>query len=670
MTRPRALLPLIALVVLAVSNQPAGAMIPEDLLTQRTVQSGGLSPDGTRLLFGIGAWDEQAGRRTTTWYVRDLAGEEDLVLFTPADRARGPVWRPDGGAIAYLRQTDEGAEVWAMDPDGGNRRRLSEGTGDFGALNWSPDGSRLAWITPAAVGEYEGEPGAYVVADGIGYRHLGDGYRQGKLQQLFVMDIENGQPRRLVEAELDVRSLCWSPDSQQLVFEAKTRKNLGWTVNTDLWRIDAAGGEPLQLTTGPGMDSAPQWLADGRLAWLRTDDPLWESAPRRLALARPEPEAAAAPQLLGEDLDALCWRFAPLEDDAFVLVAARRGCLDLVRVDEKGHRFLTDGGHDYWSLQVVGRRVLLSGAGQTLPGALFLLDLARRSALPRTPRILVDPNREWRARVGLVEPEHYAIEFEGRQIEGWFFRPPDAQRGERVPVVLSIHGGPEWMYGGYFLPEFHILPRFGYGVLIANPTGSMGYGFEFQNAIRGDWSGRPARELMACVDHAIARGWADPDRLAVMGGSYGGHLGAALTTQTDRFRAAALDRMHPDQIGFWGTTDEKWFPEWEFGGRPWEPQARETYLRNSPLTYVRNVTTPTLVSQGMLDYRCLIAGGETWFSALQAQGVPSRFLRFENEGHGIRGVRDLVFYHEQLLAWFDRHVLGPDETHEEDPLHE
>jgi dipeptidyl aminopeptidase/acylaminoacyl peptidase len=142
-----------------------------------------------------------------------------------------------------------------------------------------------------------------------------------------------------------------------------------------------------------------------------------------------------------------------------------------------------------------------------------------------------------------------------------------------------------------------------------------------------------------------------------MGGSYGGHLAAGLTTQTHRFRAAAVDRMYPEPVSFWGTTDEKWFPEWEWMGRPWEPGARDIYAANSPFTAVDRVTTPTLISHGLKDYRCLVAGGEIWFSALQGLGVPSRFIRFADEGHGIRDRANQVWYLNQVLAWFERHVL-------------
>jgi dipeptidyl aminopeptidase/acylaminoacyl peptidase len=340
------------------------------------------------------------------------------------------------------------------------------------------------------------------------------------------------------------------------------------------------------------------------------------------------------------------------------VLGANRGCLDLYRLDRDRHEQLTDRGHDFWDVRIAGHRVVLSGAGQSLPGALFTVDLGEKIKGPHHPRIEIDPNADWRGKVGLFDPEPFTVEVDGRTIEGWFFKPEHLEDGQKVPVVLSIHGGPEWMYGGYFLPEFHILPRFGYGVVIANPTGSMGYGTDFRARIQGDWVGRPGRELMACLDLAVLQGWADPERLAVMGGSYGGHLGAALTTQSDRFRAAALDRMNPDLFSFWGTTDEKWFPEWEFMGKPWEPAARAVYLRNSPFEQVDRVNTPTLISQGMLDYRCLIAGGETWFSALQSRGVPARFIRFENEGHGIRHPVNKVFYYNQLLDWFDEHVLG------------
>ncbi len=495
------------------------------------------------------------------------------------------------------------------------------------------------------------------MADDPGYRHLGDGYREGKLRRLHIYDVASGDILPVVTDSLDVRAAAWSPDGTHLVLSAKRRADLNRNLNTDLW-LTGRDGQGLRLLTGnPGADDQPVWMADGRVAYLRATDPLWESAPRAVAILDPDMGEDGGLERRAEGFDNMVRRLAVMKERIFV-TGANRGCLDVFEVLGNEVRPLTAGGHDFWSLRVSGGRLVMTGAGQTLPGAIFTLDVQATGEKPRTPDVLVDPNRQWRQRVGLVDPEPFRVEVDGRPIEGWYFRPPALDPGCRAPLVLSIHGGPEWMYGGYFLPEFHILPTYGYGVLIANPTGSSGYGYAFQNGVRGDWVGRPARELLACVDFAVARGWADSTALAVMGGSYGGHLAAALTTQTDRFKAAAVDRMFPDLVAFWGTTDEKWFPEWEFFGRPWEPRAREVYRRNSPTLLVDRVTTPTLISHGMEDYRCLIAGAEMWFSSLQALGVPSRFIRFLHEGHGIRDPRDQVFYQRQLLAFFDRHVLG------------
>jgi len=643
--------------LLGIAGAPVAAMVPEDILELKTVTMGELSPDGRFLLYSIGTWDREAEGYQTSLFRRDLGSGKDRVIFTPADRSHSATWRPDGQAIAYLRATDHGTELWLMDPEGGDRRRISRGAGNFAAPRWSPDGATLAWIASEQVGPYEGLPDRYIVADDLGYRHLDAGYREGRLRQIHVLNVADGETTRLFDEELDVRSLAWSPDSRRLVFEAKARPDLGWNLNCDLWLIGRDGAGLRRVTDNPGLDANPTWLPDGTVAWMRSEDPIWESGPRTLAIMDPDAGDTSLLAEHGTGFDNFWWRYA-VADGRFYILGSRRGCLDLVRIEGARQEFLTSGGFDFWSLQVVGERVVLAGASQTLSGGIFTFDLGKARPAPQAAELLIDPNAEWRRRVGLSEPEPFTVEVDGRTIDGWVFLPADLAPNQQVPLVLSIHGGPEWMYGGYFLPEFHILPSFGFGVIAANPAGSTGYGFDFQASIRGDWVDQPARDVLACVDHAVERGWADPQRIAVMGGSYGGHLAAELTTQTRRFRAAAVDRMYPDPVSFWGTTDEKWFPEYEFGGRPWESGAREVYEKNSPFERVNRVTTPTLISQGMRDYRCLIAGGEIWFSSLQALQVPARFIRFTHEGHGIRSPLNQVFYYNQLLSWFDRHVLG------------
>jgi len=490
------------------------------------------------------------------------------------------------------------------------------------------------------------------VADDLGWRHLQHGEREGKLRRLHLLEVATGEDRALATPDLDVRSVAWSPDAVQLVLSAKHRRDLGRTLRTELYIVSARDDAPLRrLTDNPGPDERPLWLPDGTIASQSHPDSLFESRPASIVVR----DAATGQELARhlEDFDNSIWGFWH-HAGHFHVRGAWRGSLAIFRLEDGGLRRLGELGWNCLDIHFGGDRAVLRASSLTSPDVLFDLDLESGE---RT--LILDPNERWRQRVGLIEPERFEIEVEGRMIEGWVFLPEGHVTGPGAPTILSIHGGPQWMYGGAFLPEFHVLPTFGYAVLAANPTGSTGYGLDHMLDVRGDWNGRPARELLAVVDHAVAMGWTDPDLLGVMGGSYGGYLAAALTTQTDRFRAAACDRMYPHLEAFWGATDEKWFPEWEFGGRPFDADAREIYRRNDIFALVDRVRTPTLISHGLRDYRCPEDGSVLWYSALRSRGVPARLLRFQEEGHGIRDRRSQVFYLEQLLAWFERWVLVP-----------
>jgi len=649
MRAPARSVPWLCLVLALAGARPAAELVPAELLDLRTCGLGALSPDGRLLVYTTGVYDRDRGEVRTTVHLRDLAGGQQQILFTPQDRAGGFAFSLDGQTLAFTRATEQGDEVWLMQADGTGRRRVA-GPGRFGRLLWSPDGQRLAHILSDRDPDYPGLPGAVTVADDLGWRHLTLGEREGKLRQAHVLDLATGEDTALTTPDLDVRELAWSPDGAHLVLSAKHRRHLGRTLDTELWVIGHDGAGLRRLSRNPGPDTHPIWLDDGTIACQSHPDSLHESAPAVIVIR--DAQTGRTVDTLAEDFGDVVWGIWH-HDGQFYLRGARRGSAGLFRVHGDRTERLAAAGWNYWDVRFGGDRALLWGTSLTNPGSIFALDL-RTGALQE----LLDPNARWAVQVDLVEPLPFAVEVDGRTIEGWAFFPEGRPPREPLPTVLSIHGGPEWMYGGAFLAEFHVLPTFGYVVLAANPTGSTGYGREFLADIRGDWVGRPARELLALVDHAVAVGWSDPDLLALMGGSYGGHLGAALTTLTDRFAAAALDRMYPQTAAFWGATDEKWFPEWEFGGRPFDAAAREVYARNDPFGEVHRVTTPTLISHGLRDWRCPPDGSLGWYSALQSLGVPTRLLRFHDEGHGIRGRANQVFYLDQLLAWYERWVLG------------
>ncbi len=627
---------------------PASALMPGELQNLRTCGLGDLCPDGRRLVYTVGEYDAAADTVRRTVHLRDLQTGSQQILFTVEDRAGGFAFSPDGARLAFTRATVAGREVWLMNADGTGRRRVA-GPGRFGALVWSPDGSALAHVVADRDPRYPGIPGRVTVADHLGWRHLHQGEREGRLRQLHLLDLGTGEDRALPTPALDVREVAWSPDGAHLVLAAKHRRHLGRTLNTELWLVGRDGRGLRRLTDNPGPDDHPRWLPDGTIASQSHPDSLHESRPAEILVRDATTGDPVARH--GASFGDVVWGIWH-HDGGFYLRGARHGSAGLFRVGPGGVHRLGEPGWNLRDVRLGGGRAVVWGESLTNPGRLMAIDLDTGEQT-----VLLDPNQRWLDRVDPVEPRRFTVTVAGRAIEGWVFLPADRHPDQPLPTVLSIHGGPEWMYGGAFLPEFHVLPSFGWAVLAANPTGSAGYGPAFLQDIRGDWIGRPGDELLAVVDHAVAMGWSDPDLLAVMGGSYGGHLGAALTARTDRFAAAALDRMYPQTVAFWGTTDEKWFPEWQFGGRPFDPGAGEVYARNDPFGQVDRVRTPTLVSQGLRDWRCPPDGGIAWFSALRSQGVPARLLRFHDEGHGLRGRANQIFYLEQVLAWFERWVL-------------
>jgi dipeptidyl aminopeptidase/acylaminoacyl peptidase len=336
------------------------------------------------------------------------------------------------------------------------------------------------------------------------------------------------------------------------------------------------------------------------------------------------------------------------------------------QVSERGavrlYRFPVDGGQP---VCVIGgtRRVLdfsLSQDGQWLaatiadpldPGSIWVV-AADGSEAER----LVEPNRAWKEQVVLAVPEELwvASPTDGQPIHAGLLRPPLVPSDRRVPLVLSIHGGPHAMYGWVYCHEFQVLAAAGYAVLYANPRGSQGYGETFLSCTRGAWGEADMPDLMAVVEAVLAQGWVDPERLGVCGGSYGGYMTNWIIGHTDRFKAAVSMRCVSDLLSMYGTSDiGVSFSEWEIGAAPWEDLER--YRRLSPLTYAPHIRTPLLLLHAEEDWRCPIGQAEELFAWLRRLGRTVELVRFPGEGHNLTRSgrpRHRVEHLEHELRWF------------------
>jgi len=245
----------------------------------------------------------------------------------------------------------------------------------------------------------------------------------------------------------------------------------------------------------------------------------------------------------------------------------------------------------------------------------------------------------------------------GTQIQGWYITPPDFDPNQKYPLILNIHGGPKLMYSNQFNFEFQLMAANCYIVFYCNPRGSQGYGQKFTDEVTLDYGGSCYRDIMAGIDHLISLGFVDENRLGVTGLSFGGWMTTWIIGHTDRFKAAIPMAPFVNMFSFYGTTDEQFFPEWDFGGQPYTPNIRNIYEKNNPLNYAANFKTPTLILHGEADWRCHITEGEQLFTALKKMGVPAALARFPDEPHVFEQPNHIEAALRMKLGWWEKYVL-------------
>jgi dipeptidyl aminopeptidase/acylaminoacyl peptidase len=415
---------------------------------------------------------------------------------------------------------------------------------------------------------------------------------------IFLIPAEGGEPRRLTTMNGSERSPIWSPDSRRIAFVSSPER----TSSSRIWVVDERGGEPRNVLGDwkyepQGVD----WMPDGKLA-------MSASVGGRTALFHVDPESGEITEVIS------------------------------------GRRRINGFSYDEDF-----RKVAFVATSVDKPTELFVADIDGRNE-----RRITGFNDALNQEIAWPSAERFTYEsVGGLEIEAWLQYPHGYEAGKRYPLVLYIHGGPHSAYGEGWFDEFHNLTGAGMFVLYTNPRGSSGYGADFTYSTRGRWGMEDYEDLMKAVDVAIQRDDVDPERLGVTGGSYGGFMTAWITTKTDRFVAAQTDRMICNWFSWYGTSEAQGLTEFEFYGKPWDNP--DLYWDLSPIKYVGNVTTPTLMVQSEEDHRTPMTDAEQWFMSLRKQGVPVEFMRYPRSTHDLSRTGEpwlLVDRLGRLRDWF------------------
>ena len=638
----------------------------ETFMEMESVGSPAVSPDGKQIIFSRTRVDKLADRYNSNLWIVDVEGKR-LRELTPGNwRDSSPIWSPDGKKIAFISDRDGTSQIHVMWLDTREVAQLTHVENAPGSLSWSPDGKSLAFtmfipdekpilsvkLPKRPKGAKWAEPA--IIIDRLSWRSDGRGPLPKGNSHIFVIDAEvGGTPSQLTSGDYSHSDPEWSSDSEKIYFSAIRKPEPEYQQgDSEIYSVDLKTLEVTALTDRKGPDRGPSVSPDGKwVAYTGYDDKDYTSHLSDVYLM--DASGGSKRLLAGELPGSPFYLIWAADSSGVYYVMAEKGQSNayFVALDGKVKK-ITEGAQYLTGLS-------LSRGGQAAavlstfhrPGYLVTFNPAK----PPVFKPVVDVNQDILAGVKLGEVEElWYKSADGWDIQGWLVKPAEFDPTKKYPLLLWIHGGPWAMYNVSFNWEWQNFAANGYAVLYSNPRGSTGYGQDFVNGIQYSYPGKDYDDLMAGVDAAIAKGFIDPDNLFVCGGSGGGVLTAWIVGHTNRFRAAVSMRPVINWHSFVGTTDgHMWYRQ--FKKYPWEDPME--YAVRSPLHYVANVTTPTMVMTGEADLRTPIGQSEEYYRALKMLKKETLLVRMPEEYHGWRRPSHRLLQQLYLREWFEKYRL-------------
>ncbi len=635
-----------------------GAWSPEMQIKTRAVGSPRVSPDGMRVVYTVNEAVMTADKSEflTQIWMATTDGKENYQVTFGDKSSSNPKWSPDGNSIAFTsNRKDNKNNLYVLRLMGGEAEPVTEVKSSVSDFEWSPDGRWLAFASadPKSEDEEKNDKGKN------DFRWMDENIKMSRLYVIPVAKDAKGkrEPRKLTVDNRHVTGFEWSPDGSRIVFShVKTPVANDWPTS-DVAIVEVATAKVTPFAATPAAESSPGYSPDGKwISMIVSDLPVRWAQSNNIAVY---PSGGGTPKTMPLSFDGQPNIIGWSADNAKIFFSEAKGT-----------------GTWLYSANVAAGKITEEQTSDAVATGISLNDTCTvfafvMQAADRPPEAYIARSTDAqpvqvshanddvaKMPVGKTEVIKWKSS-DGREIEGLLTYPVGYTAGTKVPFILNIHGGPAGVFqrsyiGGRGVYPLATFAAKGYAILRANPRGSSGYGTEFRRANIKDWGGMDYQDLMTGVDKVIAMGVADPNRLGVMGWSYGGYMTSTIITKTKRFKAASSGAPVTNLMSFNGTADIPGFIPDYFGGQFWENP--EIYAKHSAMFNIKGATTPTMIQHGDADVRVPIEQGYQLYNALKAQGVPTRMIVLPRQPHGPTEPKMQLAAMQSNLEWFDKYL--------------
>jgi dipeptidyl aminopeptidase/acylaminoacyl peptidase len=639
-----------------------------------------ISPDGLTVAFAVSTPDIPNNRSIHSVWSVPLAGGTPRKLADSADRPR---WSPDGKLIYYVGTSGDTSQIWSMHPDGSGATQLTHISTEADGEIVSADGKYLL-ITSNVFPECStAQPSGITVFDDACNRKKFDEERQSKVkarlitgllyrhwtawegkQRSHILSVSSADGKVVADLSPGTRQVppfslggpddyAISPDSSEAVFSVNADDIPAAGTNNELFAVPVQGGKSTRISISGGADNSPSYSPDGKyIAYRSQPRGGYESDKWRLmVLERATGKTTIPTDAIDRAVNSFIW--SPDSKRLFFTVTDRgRQAIQFIGVEGGGARVAIRGDNTLDDMQFTadGKTIVFTRQSGSSP-----VEICKATSNGGTAVPLTHLNDALLDQYQLTALEEFSVSgAENTPIQSFVVKPPNFDGSRKYPALMLIHGGPEGEWGESWTYRWNaqVFAAAGYVVVMPNPRGSIGYGQKFTEDIMQDWGGKPYEDIMAVTDYVAKLPYVDADRMAAAGASYGGYMINWLLGHTTRFKClvshAGVFDLREEAL----STEELWFPIWEFGGMPWENP--ETYDKWSPSHFIKEFQTPTLVVHGELDFRIPYTQGLELYTALQMRKVPSELLVFPDEGHWVLKPQNSALWYKTVLDWIGK----------------